>query len=132
MTTYRFKPVRRSIFINVELTAVNGESTEAEMLVDTGASVSAIPEKLALRLGLVPKEPGITVKSVDREMSFLTVVVPKIQLAEAKLVDVRMVCLPSSRRFEPTAILGLDVLLHFDISLHPARGELELTWIRIG
>ena len=107
MTLYRFSPMLRTIHVNVELISTAGEPVKATMLIDTGASLSAIPDDLALRLGLTPEEPKLPVKTADgREVSLLTVIVPKIRLADAVLVDVRMACPPSSKLFQPSALLG--------------------------
>ncbi len=84
-----------------------------EFLIDTGASLVAVPEKLASQLKLQGRYT-VTLKTASGEVTGSLTRVKQLSFADFNLVDVRAVIIPGSK--DDTILLGMNVLAKFNLS----------------
>lgn len=83
-----------------------------EFLVDTGASMVAIPQQLANRLQISGRYP-ISLSTANGEITGLLTRLQKLTFGEFKLQDVKAVIIPGDS--DDTVLLGMNVLSQFNI-----------------
>lgn len=101
---------------------------DAGVIVDTGASLTAISERLADRLGIDRRRPlrVVTVNTANGKVEAPVVDLESIDLHGARVTNVEAVVLPLEDDGGGEALLGLNFLEHFDLSLDARRGVLRL------
>ncbi len=105
-----------------------GDRVEALVIVDTGASLTAISEGLADRLKVDRKRPlrRVTVTTASGRLEAPVVLLESIDLQGARVTEVEAVVLPLQDDGGGEALIGLNFLEHFDLSLDASRGLLRL------
>lgn len=83
-----------------------------EFLVDTGASLVAIPEKLAKQLGLYGRY-SITLSTASGEVTGSLTRLQQLSFAKFNLTDVKAVIVPGNE--DETVLLGMNVLSQFNL-----------------
>ncbi|KTD83039.1 retropepsin-like aspartic protease family protein [Legionella waltersii] len=83
-----------------------------EFLVDTGASLVAIPEELASKIHISGRYP-ITLETANGEVTGNLTRLEKLTFGEFKLEDVKAVIIPGGE--DDTVLLGMNVLSRFHI-----------------
>lgn len=83
-----------------------------EFLVDTGASLVALPEKLAEKLNISGRYP-VTIETANGEVTGSLTRLDKLSFGEFKLEDVKAVIIPGAE--DDTILLGMNVLSRFHI-----------------
>ncbi len=84
-----------------------------EFLIDTGASLVAVPEKLATQLKLQGRYM-VTLKTASGEVTGSLTRINQLTFANFNLNDVRAVIVPGAS--EDTILLGMNVLSKFNLS----------------
>jgi clan AA aspartic protease (TIGR02281 family) len=102
-----------------------GDRADADAIIDTGASLTAISERLAGQLSLDLARPlrQVTVTTANGRVDAPVVLLPSVDVAGARVTHVEAVVLPLAG---DDALIGLNFLEHFDLSLDTARGVLRL------
>ena len=90
---------------------INGQAIK--FLVDTGASLVAIPQPLAHRLGLSGRYP-VTLNTANGEVTGSLTRLNHLSFADFSLQDVKAVIIPNSP--DETVLLGMNVLTKFNLS----------------
>jgi len=103
-------------------------STEAILLLDTGATYSAISASVAEQLGLrpAPGQPQVTVMTASGTLKAPLIILPSLKVGgfEAKDVEALILDLPGGG--EVQGVLGLSFLNRFRFAVNPEEGELVL------
>jgi len=103
-------------------------NTEITLLLDTGATYSAISSSVAERLGLRPKpdQPRLTVMTASGSLKAPLIVLPSLRIGEfeAREVEALVLDLPGGEGVQ--GILGLSFLNRFRFTVNPEEGELIL------
>lgn len=111
--------------------AVNGEKA-VEMVLDSGASLICLPQKLALELNVKPgpKDPPIVLTLADgREITGTFVKLKTVRIGQFEVEDVDCAILgPEATNAEP--LLGMSYLKEFEFQINSARETLTLTRIK--
>lgn len=84
-----------------------------EFIIDTGASLVAIPQQIADKLHLTGKYP-ISLSTANGQITGSLTRLEKISFGAFTLFDVKAVIIPSTN--EDTVLLGMNILTHFDIT----------------
>ncbi|MBA3537333.1 MAG: retroviral-like aspartic protease family protein [Tatlockia sp.] len=84
-----------------------------EFLIDTGASLVAVPQKLATELKLQGRYT-VTLKTASGEVTGSLTRLKQLSFADFNLTDVKAVIIPGSD--EDTILLGMNVLSKFNLS----------------
>lgn len=90
---------------------INGQPIK--FLVDTGASLVAIPQPLASRLGLEGRYP-VTLKTANGEVTGSLTRLKQLSFADFNLQNIKAVIIPNSP--DETVLLGMNVLAKFNLS----------------
>ncbi|MBX2837142.1 MAG: TIGR02281 family clan AA aspartic protease [Gammaproteobacteria bacterium] len=90
--------------------SVNGETVG--FLVDTGASSIAIPEPLAMRLGLESGYP-VTTQTANGVSTAYTTIIDSVEIGGLELTNVRALIAPGLDG--QVALLGMSFLRHFEL-----------------
>ncbi|MBT9141527.1 MAG: hypothetical protein DDT30_02119 [Dehalococcoidia bacterium] len=107
------------VFVNAYLEGtMSGE--EIRMLVDTGATFTAIPEELAERLGIPRLKPRRTKLADSREVDVEVGVVDSIRINGREIPTLVLIM-----GDEP--LLGVETLETLGLKVNPETGELEPT-----
>jgi clan AA aspartic protease (TIGR02281 family) len=101
-----------------------GAGGDATLLLDTGASLTFIPKRVAKKLGLPVKQRAQITTAAGLIMVDL-VELPEISVggATVKNLTVAAFDIPSQKS---EGLLGLDFLNHFKVSIDTVSGELDL------
>lgn len=91
--------------------AINGQVVE--FMVDTGATMVAIPQNVAQRLGLKNQYP-ITVKTANGSVTGYLTRLETVHFAQFTLNQVKAVIIPADNH--QLVLLGMNVLSHFTIT----------------
>ncbi|MSR46337.1 MAG: tetratricopeptide repeat protein [Planctomycetes bacterium] len=112
----------------VRATARFSDRLDASVIVDTGASITAISEGLADRLKIDRSRPlrTVTVTTASGRLDAPVVLLSSLDLHGAKVTNVEAVVLPLQDDGGGEALVGLNFLEHFHLSLDAARGILRL------
>lgn len=104
------------------------DKVDAGVIVDTGASLTAISEGLADRLKLDRRRPlrMVTVTTASGRLEAPVVLLTSVDLQGARVTEVEAVVLPLQDDGGGEALVGLNFLEHFDLSLDARRGVLRL------
>ena len=89
-----------------------------EFLVDTGATLVAIPQNIAERLHLNGKYP-VTIATANGEVSGSLTRLEQLSFGEFVLLDVKAVIIPAST--DETVLLGMNVLSQFNMQQEDKR-----------
>jgi predicted aspartyl protease len=108
--------------LTVRISPVNRDEPglTADCLVDTGADVSLIPQRLAVELNLAPADAMI-VEGFDGERQQLPLFAVDVTVEDIHLTGLEVVAYPTDH-----AILGRDVLNRFRLLLDGPAQLLEL------
>ncbi|WP_242604409.1 retropepsin-like aspartic protease family protein [Legionella gresilensis] len=91
--------------------SINNENVE--FIIDTGATLVAIPKSLANRLGLKSGYP-ILLQTANGDISGSLTRIKQLTFANFKLYDVKAVIMPGSN--DNMILLGMNVLSKFNLS----------------
>jgi aspartyl protease family protein len=91
---------------------INGQSVE--FLLDTGATAVAIPERIALSLGLKPKGRRQMVQTANGETEMFETELDTLQIGDLMLRFTPAIINPSDKG--NVALLGMSALKHFEIT----------------
>ncbi|MBM4015819.1 MAG: TIGR02281 family clan AA aspartic protease, partial [Planctomycetes bacterium] len=102
------------------------DRVDADVIIDTGASLTAISDRLAAELGLDLRKPErtLSVNTANGRVTAPVVLLANVDVAGARVTHVEAVVL---QLLGDDALIGLNFLEHFDLSLDSARGILRLT-----
>ncbi len=116
----------------IRTTAQLGSIRDVAVLVDTGASLTAISEALARRLGFDLRRPARTVQvnTANGQVTVPVVVLRHVDLHGARQTQVEAVVLPLEEPGGSQALIGLNFLQAFDINIDSERGILKLSPVR--
>jgi len=111
----------------IKSAATFDDRVEAQVIVDTGASITAIGEGLADRLKIDRRKAlrTVTVTTANGKLQAPVVMLGSLDLAGARVTQVEAVVLPLDAG-GGEALVGLNFLEHFDLSLDAQRGVLRL------
>lgn len=90
---------------------VSGVSRRLPAKVDTGASISIIPENLAVDLGLVPAGERLCF-GYDSQSSVRSVYLATVKVADETFEEIELIAAPRT-----DLLLGRDILNQFNITL---------------
>ena len=90
---------------------INGQSVQC--LLDTGATSVAIPERIALAIGLKSKGRGLKVQTANGETEMYETELDTLQIGDLTLRYTPAIINPSDKG--NTALLGMSALKHFEI-----------------
>jgi predicted aspartyl protease len=110
-------------FVTIRISRVNRDEPglTTDCLVDTGADVSLIPQRLATQLNLAPADAMI-VEGFDGERQHLPLFAVDMIVEDIHLAGLEVVAYPTDH-----AILGRDVLNRFQLLLNGPEQLLELS-----
>ncbi|MFC1579791.1 tetratricopeptide repeat protein [Thermodesulfobacteriota bacterium] len=115
---------------NIYIGATLNEKMQANLLVDTGASRTALTNKMAKKLGISPTEKSprrTTVVFGGRKIQVPFVKLASIQVGEARLNNLKVgVSEVSPERPSVDGVLGNDFLKHFKVTVDRAKSRLRL------
>jgi aspartyl protease family protein len=124
MTAVPLARVGSAILVRAQLSP----NTEVTLLLDTGATYSAISLSAAEKLGLRPKpdQPRVTVITASGTLQAPLIILPSVKIGalEAREVEALVLDLPGGEQVQ--GVLGLSFLNRFRFSVHPEEGELIL------
>lgn len=89
-----------------------------EFMVDTGATLVAVPQKLATQFGLEGRYP-VTIDTASGEVTGSLARLKQLSFAGFVLNDVKAVIVPGSQ--DDTVLLGMNVLSKFNLSQQDKR-----------
>ncbi len=90
---------------------INGQSVQ--FLLDTGATSVAIPERIALAIGLKPRGRGQKVQTANGETEMYETELDTLEIGDLTLRYTPAIINPSDKG--STALLGMSALKHFEI-----------------
>jgi clan AA aspartic protease (TIGR02281 family) len=113
----------------IRTTARFGERTDAKVIIDTGATISAISEGLAdkLRIDRNRAERRVQIMTANGKIEAPVVTLASLDVQGARVTNVDAVVLPLQEDGGCEALVGLNFLEHFALSLDARRGVLRLT-----
>lgn len=114
-------------YINAEIKALDGRKTSLLFLLDTGKAQSSIPFPLSTARAFLPSDtPMITRKSssasgnADRPSEFI--LLPELDMGDLTAAHVPFSLMPNAG----SAILGMDVISRFNLTIDGANGLITL------
>ncbi len=111
----------------LEATALNQKAT---MILDTGASTTAISSRLFARLGRMRNLTFIgnfNIRTASGTIEAPLVQIPRFYFAGYEFNDVSAIVLPEDALPDADGLLGMNVLGQFDFAIMPQSSELVLT-----
>ncbi len=87
---------------------LNGKAVD--MLVDSGASITAISQATAAQLGLLNNSKSATINTAGGTVTATQVVIDNVQMAGKTLKNVRVVILP---QLQEAGLVGQNILAHY-------------------
>ncbi|MCE2401112.1 retroviral-like aspartic protease family protein [Candidatus Poribacteria bacterium] len=124
-----FNPRDRSIILRLTVGGINGNTFRDLLAVlDTGASITSIPTKIALDLGYNLSNP-------EREVEIVTgsgiesrklITLSKLTAIGETLEDINVICHDLPAKSGVAGLLGLNLLSHFDVNISFSTGIIEL------
>jgi clan AA aspartic protease (TIGR02281 family) len=103
------------------------DGEEAELIVDTGASLTVITRELADDLGLdLDYKMSLTAVTANGTVEFPTAVLDEVELAEGLVRELRVAVCEGCVESLADGLLGLDLQSAFRMRLDLARGEAEV------
>jgi clan AA aspartic protease (TIGR02281 family) len=114
VTLIPLKPIGKHFFVPLVL----NNTLEAELLIDTGASITAISASLAEQLGLSAIEPQgyVQLNTAGGVVEVPVFLLPTVQLGEYIVENFRIAVLNTFDQTNMTGILGMDLLRYFHFS----------------
>ncbi|WP_334020445.1 retropepsin-like aspartic protease family protein [Alteromonas sp. S015] len=103
---------------------------KANMILDTGASITAISSRLFARLGRMRNLTFIgnfNVRTASGTIEASLVQIPRFYFAGYEFSDVSAIVLPEDALPDADGLLGMNVLGQFDFAIMPQSSELILT-----
>ena len=104
--------------IHFKIYGVNGQATELEAIVDTGATFSKIPKSVAAKLGLQAKY------ETDVELGDGRIIGRKLALVDMEIEEVRRPVLVAIGE-EEKPLIGYTALELLGFKVNPITGKLE-------
>ena len=100
-----------------------------KMVLDTGASITTIPNEIALAIGCDPAKSKKRIEMITASgIEYVPiVVVPKIDLLGFRLKNTEVACLNLPPQSAVSGLLGLNILRNFDIALKFRQKLLEIS-----
>lgn len=129
MARVRFARVRRLIVLNLEVGGINGNDSDLlPVALDTGASNTTIPPKVATALGYDLSTPKQEVEIITGGgiVSAKIITVLKLTALGQTVADIDVLChdLPENSIID--GLLGMNFLEHFDIDISFSTETIEL------
>ena len=122
-----FNPAAKSIYLRLKVGGINAD-TIRDILValDTGASTTMIPTKVAADLGYDLSNPNEQIITASGIVLANRITVHKLTAIGETVENVDVVChdLPEGSIIE--GLLGLNFLRHFDVNISFSTGTIEL------
>ncbi len=117
------KSIRSGRSYTVEL-AIYGHW--AELIIDTGASVTVLTRAYADAVGL-PRDPRASIRAItaNGRVELATAIVPQVVLADRVVEDVRVAICDECVESVADGLLGLDLVAAFGLKLDLANGTLH-------
>ncbi|MBC8017187.1 MAG: retroviral-like aspartic protease family protein [Verrucomicrobia bacterium] len=114
------------VFVPVTL-SYRGRSVQASLLLDTGASVTTISERLAARLGVDPMDtrPGTATVADGRTIGSRSFVADSLVVGPRSLPQLRTSILPGSGGAEHDGLLGMDFMKNVRYHVNFSRNVIE-------
>ncbi|HLC15356.1 MAG TPA: aspartyl protease family protein [Thermodesulfovibrionia bacterium] len=114
VTLIPLKPIGKHFFVPLVL----NNTLEAELLIDTGASITAISASLAEQLGLSGVEPQgyVQLNTAGGVVEAPVYLLPTVQFGEYVVENFRIAVLTTFDQTNMTGILGMDLLRYFHFS----------------
>jgi len=124
---FKFNPDAPVIIIEPELKGVN-ITERIKMVLDTGATYTMIPWKIAKVLGLEPEisERRIDITTASGVESVPLVIVKSIFLSDKKVEDIEVIIHDLPPKSYVDGLLGLSFLNHFKVCIDFPKGILEI------
>ena len=98
--------------------ATINDSIEAELLIDTGASLSVIKEKFITEVELeIKEEEPLTLTTVSDVVEARTIQLDSFGINEVKFADMPVGVTEMPDDFQPDGLLGMDFLSKFEFNL---------------
>jgi clan AA aspartic protease (TIGR02281 family) len=117
-----------------QVTAVFNGTRSADMAVDTGASITVLPSRIAEDVGVKPTEDDQPVRlqlADGRVMTGKLVLVDRIRIGRFTVENVECAVMPPEMN-EATALLGLSFFKHFNFKVDNSSGKLTLARVESG
>ena len=129
MARVPFTRMRRLIVLNLEVGGINGNDSDLlPVALDTGASNTTIPPKVATALGYDLSDPKQEVGLITGGgiVSAKIITVRKLTALGQTVEDIDVLChdLPENSIID--GLLGMNFLEHFDIDISFSTGTIEL------
>lgn len=129
MARVRFARVRRLIILNLEVGGINDNDSDLlPVALDTGASNTTIPPKVATALGYDLSTPKQEVEIITGGgiVSAKVITVRKLTALGQSVADIDVLChdLPENSIID--GLLGMNFLEHFDIDISFLTETIEL------
>ena len=122
-----FNPAAKSIYLRLKVGGINAD-TIRDILValDTGASTTMIPTKVAADLGYDLSNPNEQIITASGIVLANRITVHKLTAIGETVENVDVVChdLPEGSIIE--GLLGLNFLRHFDVNISFSTGTIKL------
>ena len=114
VTVIPLKPIGKHFFVPLVL----NNTLETELMIDTGASITAISPVIAEQLGLTALEPEgyIKLNTAGGNVEAPYYILPNMQFGGYILENFRIAVLGSFAQTNMTGILGMDLLRYFHFS----------------
>ncbi len=105
------------------------DRTDAAVLIDTGATITAIGEALADRLKIDRRRAlrRVQITTASGKIEAPIVALESLDVQGARVTNVEAAILPLNEAGGAEALVGLNFLEHFSLSLDARRGVLRLT-----
>ena len=104
------------------------DRTDADVVIDTGATMTALPTSVAIDIGIDLRRPVrmVTVETANGKVQAPVVKLASVDLHGARVTNVEAVVLPDGEAGLSRPLIGLNFLQHFRMTLDAEHGVLRL------
>ena len=125
MTIIRFDPIAGGILVEVKLSTHLEVTTK--MIIDTGASLLVISNKLAKDIGLkIDPTKKLETTTASALVSAPLVKIPKVAISNAEVKNVEALVMDLPPESGIGGLVGLSFLRHFNVNIDFKHGKLTL------
>ena len=119
----------KKIIIGCIVYGIHNNSRNIDLVIDTGATISGISEDIAVGLGYDPSQPYSTqeFETAGGISELPTIIVSKINISGSEFENLEVVCNNNFDENNVDGLLGLDVLMCFDICINFTNNFIQLT-----